>query len=109
METPQTTQNAFDFTARPARFSGPVYDEHLDAARLTGQLLRIAELMADQEWRTLGEISELTGDSTASISAQLRHLRKPRFGSNKVNKRRRGEPGSGCWEYQVVMNVRTEN
>lgn len=81
------------------RFDGPAYDPALDQRRLTGQLLRIATLMADGRWRTLPEIEAATGDPAASISAQLRHLRKPRFGAHIVDKRRRTQ---GLWEYRVA-------
>ena len=91
------TQTAFDF-------DGPSYSATLDRARLTGQLLRIVDVMKDGEWRTLEEIRELTGDPEASISAQLRHLRKPRFGSHAVLKRRRGDPGDGLYEYSLRLN-----
>jgi hypothetical protein len=40
-------------------------------------------------WMTLGEIAGLTEIGEASISAQLRHLRKPRHGRHRVEKRRR--------------------
>jgi hypothetical protein len=40
-------------------------------------------------WLTLREIAEMTRFGEASISAQLRHLRKPKFGSWRVEKRRR--------------------
>ena len=84
------------------RFNGPAYDPALDQVRLTGQALRVFRIMSDGKWWTLGEIAQTTGDPEASISAQLRHLRKPRFGGHTVNKRRRGEPGHGWWEYQLV-------
>jgi hypothetical protein len=40
-------------------------------------------------WLTLGEIAGLTEIGEASISAQLRHLRKWRYGCHLVEKRRR--------------------
>ncbi len=83
------------------RFDGPDYDSKLDARRLTGQILRIYAGMRDGGWRTLGEIEALTGDPQASISAQLRHLRKPRFGAYVVDKRRRGDRERGLFEYRV--------
>jgi len=48
--------------------------------------------MSDGQWRTLGELSALTGDPEASISARLRDLRKPRFGGLTVERKyiRRG-------------------
>jgi len=86
-------------------FDGPAYEEEHDRDRLAGQLLRVyqALLAADffGDWLTLGEIRERTGDPEASISAQLRHLRKPRFGSHTIEKRRRGEAGNGLWEYRM--------
>lgn len=86
------------------RFDGPDYSQEHDQKRLTGQLLRIFNLMKDGNWRTLSEITEATGDPQASISAQIRHLRKPRFGSHTVYKRHKGEPCNGLWEYRVVVN-----
>ncbi len=57
------------------------------------QLHKIRDLMfaASQRgaWMTLGEIARLTEIGEASISAQLRHLRKRRHGRHRVEKRRR--------------------
>jgi hypothetical protein len=59
------------------------------------------------EWLTLDEIAGTTEFGEASVSAQLRHLRKPRHGLYRVEKRRRrfGESEAGrhtkLWEYQV--------
>ena len=86
------------------RFNGPAYDPALDQVRLTGQCLRVFRMMKGGSWWCLWEISQRTGDPEASISAQIRHLRKPRFGGHTVNKRRRGEPGHGWWEYQLITN-----
>lgn len=82
-------------------FDGPCYNRELDCARLTGQLLRVYNHMKNGKWQTLDEIADATGDPAASISAQLRHLRKSKFGSHQVDKRRRGEPGNGLWEYKL--------
>lgn len=87
------------------RFNGPDYIPEFDQDRLTGQVLRVWTLMKDQQWRTLQEIEVLTGDPQASISAQLRHLRKDRFGNHLINKRRRGEPHQGLFEYQLLPNL----
>ena len=59
-------------------------------------------------WLTLMEIAESTAFGEASISAQLRHLRKARHGRYRVQKRQRRlnetETGSATWlwEYQVL-------
>ena len=86
-------------------FDGPVYEEEHDRDRLTGQIRRVYNVLVDgywlDQWLTLGELRERTGDPEASISAQLRHLRKPRFGSHTIEKRRRGEAGNGLWEYRM--------
>ena len=88
----------------PMKFDGPDYDPHWDDTRLTGQIQRIWSVMKDGTWRTLAEIEGLTGDGQASISAQLRHLRKPRFGEYTVLKRRRGIKEQGLFEYQLTIN-----
>jgi len=84
-----------------ADFNGPAYDPIFDKARLTGQILRVYNLMIDGNWRTLDEISRATGDPAASISAQLRHLRKEKFGRHIVDKRARGDRYRGLWEYRL--------
>ena len=93
-------QPEFNFKAR---FNGSDYVPELDDQRLQGQIKRIYELMKDGKFRTLSEIETLTGDPQASISAQLRHLRKERFGGFVVNRRRRGERKEGLFEYQLLV------
>lgn len=83
-------------------FDGEVYDPAQDKDRLTKQIGRIFDLMSDGRWRTLDEISAATGSPHASISAQLRHLRKPRFGSYRVEKRPRNNREEGLFEYQLL-------
>jgi hypothetical protein len=64
-------------------------------------------------WLTLDELAKLTQYPPASISAQLRHLRKPQFGGYEVKKRQRkfgkamrGEDFGTVWEYQLRRGVR---
>ena len=83
------------------RFDGADYQPVRDDIRLTGQLLRIWNVVFDQQWRTLEQISQETGDPPASISAQLRHLRKPRFGEHEVEKQ---YLGNGLYKYRVIPN-----
>lgn len=84
-----------------ADFDGPEYRREFDHTRLTGQILRVFACMRDGRWRTLEEICVRTGDPAASISAQLRHLRKPKFGSYIVEKRARGAREHGLFEYRL--------
>lgn len=85
------------------RFNGSDYSPKHDDVRLTGQILRVYECMRHGKWLTLDEIHQATGDPHASISAQLRHLRKARFGSHKIDKRPRGDRGHGLWEYRLCV------
>jgi hypothetical protein len=82
------------------RFDGAVYDPQFDDARLDKQLGRVWSVVQDGRWRTLREIALRTHDPEASISAQLRHLRKPRFGGYIIEKRNRGDRARGLYEYR---------
>lgn len=82
-------------------FDGPEYDHKEDRKRLTGQILRVFGAMKDGAWRTVSEISVITGDPEPSISAQLRHLRKDRWGAFDVQRRPRGDRASALYEYCV--------
>ncbi len=84
-----------------AQFNGSTYDAVFDHTRLSGQLKRVYDCMKDGVWRTLDEIAIATGDPHASVSAQLRHLRKEKFGSFEVTKRSRGDREKGLYEYHL--------
>jgi len=65
-----------------------------------------------ETWLTLDELAKLTHYPPASISAQLRHLRKPQFGAFLVKKRPRtmrtvlrGEDFGTTWEYQLKRAI----
>jgi hypothetical protein len=90
------------FDVEAARFAGSDYDPAQDNGRLTGQIRRVFDAMRDGQWRTLAELEVITKDPPASISAQLRHLRKARFGGYAVNKRTRGDRKAGLYEYQLI-------
>lgn len=89
------------FQRKPA-FDGPDFTPALDADRLTRQMDRIRDYMLSVEWVTLAEIHAALGYPEASISAQLRHLRKPRFGGYQVDRRRRTQ---GSWEYRIALEA----
>lgn len=86
--------------ARPDH-DGATFDRGLDLDRLNAQTRRVYDLMRDGTWRTLREIAAATGDPEASVSARLRDLRKAAFGGFTVERRRRGEPKAGIWEYRL--------
>lgn len=88
-----------DYINRKPDFDGADYQSGRDKDRLTGQIKRVYTTMLDGKWRTLSQISELTGDPEASISAQMRHLRKPKFGAYTIEK---NYLGSGLYEYRML-------
>lgn len=79
-------------------FGGETYEHARDGDRLKKQLAAVRRLMLDGKWRTLADISEAVGAPQASISARLRDLRKPKFGSYLVE---REYVGAGLWHYRV--------
>ena len=83
-------------------FDGDDYNDKRDRKRLTGQIERVFKAMKSGRWMTLDDIVAMTGDPHASVSAQLRHLRKPKFGSHVVLK---GHKGNGLYEYRLIVNT----
>lgn len=81
-------------------FNGADYQPKRDDARLSKQIDRIFNCMKDGQWRTLPMIAAATGDPEASVSAQLRHLRKEKFGGHTVHRKHKG---NGLYEYQVLV------
>jgi len=73
-----------------------------DVPRIMGQMERVKAYLLNQQWSTLADIEAFTGYPQASISAQIRHLRKARFGSYTVTKRRKSGGQGGTWEYRVT-------
>lgn len=83
------------------RFDGADYSPERDNPRLKGQLLRVWDVMKDGRWRTLREIATQTNDPEASVSAQLRHLRKDRFGAHQIE---REYITNGLYKYRLIIN-----
>lgn len=97
--------NLLDWTPPDSDRFGASYVRTFDYKRLNAQQRRVWDVMADGVWRTLREISAVTGDPEASISARLRDLRRPEFGGFRVDRRRRGDPKHGINEYQVLRGA----
>jgi hypothetical protein len=87
--------------ARAGGFDGESFSLAKDGIRLTGQLARVWDLMADGEWRTLEEIAARAGGSEGGVAARLRDLRKPRFGGFRVDRERVKD--SGLYRYRVAQ------
>jgi hypothetical protein len=68
-------------------------------------LLRIA--LADEKWHTLDDLAKTTDSPEASVSANIRNLRKVEFGSHRIDRRpivhsNKGAFGGTQWEYRMV-------
>lgn len=94
------------------RFSGAVYDDQQDHARLTEQLTQVYDLMRDGQWRTPEQVAEAIGAKNVnSVSAQLRNLRKVAFGgwhftenpNGHLVARRFKRGVRGYSEYQLIL------
>lgn len=83
-------------------FDGITFSPALDGPRLETALGRVQALMRDGRWRTLDEVARAAGCSQAGASARLRDLRKLRFGGYTIERRRRGDPSAGLWEYRMA-------
>jgi len=90
-------QPELDFSK--ARFDGRTYEPKHDQKRLSGQLGRVFHLMKAGDWWTLETLAQHCGGTAASISARIRDLRKERFGTHTVERRRRTE---GTHEYRIL-------
>lgn len=97
-----TPEPVHQLTFAEAQPDGDTYTPALDRARLGAQAQRVLDVMRDERWRTLGELAAATGDPEASVSARLRDLRKPGFGGWLVDRRHRGDPSHGQYEYRLL-------
>ena len=82
-------------------FDGADYVHERDGKRLAGNHYKLKELMQDEKYRTLREISSLIHVPEASVSAALRDFRKEKFGKHVLNKK---YLGNGLYSYQLILN-----
>src|SRR5579872_6948840 len=92
---------------------GPCFDKQRDGERLRAQRERIRNYMLAasirNEWLTLEQISaglEMIYKGNfppASVSAQMRHLKRPELGGYTLAKR---YVGRGLWEYRLYAPVK---
>lgn len=86
------------------RFDGSDIVDARDRPRLAGQLRRIFAYMKDGNWYTLRSVAEGTRCPEASASAQIRNLKKKRFGEHIIEKK---HSGNGLWHYRLIVNHRS--
>ncbi len=85
----------------PIAFDGETYEPQRDYGRLSGQLLRVYQLMKDGEWRTLYQVAMEVGGSEPAVSARLRDFRKEKYGSHSVD---REHLYGGLYRYRLILN-----
>ncbi len=78
---------------------GETFVQERDGQRLQKQHARVLEALRNGQWWTLAALSAETGDPEASVSARLRDLRKPRFGSHTIE---RQYVERGLFRYRLV-------
>ena len=86
------------------RTFGPAFEEEKDGKRIRTQMSVIRAYMINlyPHWATLKEIENDLGYPQASISAQIRHLKKKQFGGHILEKKRRDSNGDGgTWVYRL--------
>jgi len=96
-DKPKTTLT-FGEPVVPLDFDGVDYQPKRDRKRLTGQIQRIYDLIKDGQYRTLDQIAYDAECPHASASAQLRNLRKPRFGGYVIDRK---HMGNGLYTYRL--------
>lgn len=77
------------------KFFGETFKEE-DRKRLTSGLHKVKNCLSDGIFRSLDEISSITGVPPATVSARYRTLKAMKVPVEKVN------CGGGLWKYRIV-------
>ena len=85
------------------RFDGSDYEHKRDGIRLTGQLERVFNVMRFGQWVSLQELAHKAKCPEASASAQLRNLRKERFGGFEIEKK---YANNGLFLYRLKLEAK---
>ena len=83
---------------------GETYNEELDGERMTTQLELVREIMSDQGWHRNIEVANRVDCSESGAAARIRDLRKEKFGSWEIV-RRRVAHGNGLHEYRWTGEI----
>ena len=79
-------------------FDGDDYVADRDNARLTNQIDKVRMYMENAGYLTVKQIAADLKQPEPSVSAQIRNLRKDRFGARTVNREYRG---NGCYAFKL--------
>ncbi len=80
-------------------FDGDDYVSERDKPRLTLQIHQVRMYMEGARWLSVKEISAELNHPEPSVSAQIRNLRKEKFGSRIVERRYQG---NGLYEFRLM-------
>jgi hypothetical protein len=81
-------------------FDGASYQPDQDHKRLRAQLEKVRTIMADGQWHTLSELADAIRCKEQSASARIRDLRKDKYGSQTIERRR---IDGGLYGYRMVV------
>ena len=84
-------------------FDGDDYVADRDNARLTNQIDKVRMYMENAGYLTVKQIAADLKQPEPSVSAQIRNLRKDRFGARTVNREYRGD---GCYAFKLEPKER---
>ena len=82
-----------------AEFDGDDYDSTRDKERLTKQRDKIRMYMEGRDYLTVQEVAEFFNYPENSVSAQMRNLRKKKFGGRIVD---REYFGNGLYKFKLM-------
>ena len=80
-------------------FDGDDYVSSRDKPRLTLQIHQVRMYMENNDWLSVKQISNYLNFPEPSVSAQIRNLRKKRFGNRVVERRYQG---NGLYEFKLM-------
>lgn len=81
-------------------FDGTTFNPVRDFDRLNSQLKAVKWCLDDGAWWSLAELGREAQGSTASVSARIRDLRKPKFGKHEIQRRYLRD---GVWVYRHAL------
>ena len=84
-------------------FDGDDYVANRDNTRLTNQIDKVRMYMENAGYLTVKQIAADLKQPEPSVSAQIRNLRKDRFGARTVNREYRG---NGCYAFKLEPKER---
>jgi len=98
-------QHELDLYRQPD-FDGSDYKPDFDKVRLTKAIKKVFMFMMSNDWVSIDDIAENTGVPHSSASTHTRNLRKEKFGSWEVEKRK---VGNGFFEFRLTGKHITPN